>query len=372
MRGAILAGVVVTLATAIAAPAFGASVKPWNGVNPFVCTMQYAGEGTTFQNPKADPFCVDYDKTHQDISQLGLVTFLTKEPARAAAAENKCWYYQQDHWTGQVIAGDGSTETYHWDGHYFFDKRYGAGGVYVENFTINHQTADPSQLPGFPAAWKPYFGPGRGGVMISGQVKADPQCQYHGGTGPSPYVNEGEISGQHSSGPGSSSGGKGGTGSKGGKGAPGTSGGAGSKTRAAGCKIAGSARHGLGPAHLGQTRAALIRRLGKPIRRPHGFLHFCDLAVHIGRHHRADFVISGAKAFHSGRARVGARLRTARAAQHHEHVLLHRGSSWVFAVNHRGWRLLVGVKKGRVTFLIAASSRLTNAQVGGLFVESAR
>ena len=168
MRGTILAGVVVTLV--LAAPASGATLKPWDGTNPFVCTMQYAGEGTSFTNPKADPFCVDYDKTHQDFTELRLVTFLTKEPARMAAALNKCWYFQQDHWTGQIIAGDGSTETYHWDGHYFFDKRWGAGGVQVQNFTVNHQTADPSQLPGFPPDWKPYFGPGRGGD----DVRRDP------------------------------------------------------------------------------------------------------------------------------------------------------------------------------------------------------
>jgi hypothetical protein len=371
MRRAILAGVAVALAMAIAGPAYGATLKPWDGTNPFVCTMQYAGQGTTFPNPNANPFCVDYDKTHQDVSQLGLVTFLTKEPARVAAAVNKCWYFQQDHWTGQIIAGDGSTETYHFDGHYFFDKRWGAGGVQVENFTINHQTADISQLPGFPAAWKPYFGPGRGGVMFLGQVKADPQCQYHGGTGPSPYKNEGQISGKPGHGPGSSAPGHAGTGS-GGHGSAGTTGGSGGKPRAGACRLGGSARHGLGPAHLGQTKAALTRRLGKPARLAYGIVHFCSLAVHFGKSGKADFMISASTSFHSGRARVGARLRAARAALHHERVLLHRGSVWVLAVNHRGWRLIVGVKRGRVNFLIAASSRLSNARVGALFIASGR
>src|SRR5919204_1380501 len=225
MRGAILAGVVVGLAMAFAAPSFGATLKPWDGSNPFVCTMQYAGEGTTFEHPDADPFCVDYDKTHQDLSQLGLVTFLTKEPARVAAAMNKCWYFQQDHWTGQIIAGDGSTETYHFDGRYFFDKRWGAGGVHVENFTINHHTADPSQLPGFPEDWKPYFGPGRGGVIFFGQVHTDPNCLPHAGSGHSPYQN-----------------GHGPTGQAGG-------GAAGGKLRAGGCSPGGAGQHwaGRGP-----------------------------------------------------------------------------------------------------------------------------
>jgi len=365
MRGTILAGVVVALALAFAAPSLGATLKPWDGTNPFVCTMQYAGEGTTFPDPNADPFCVDYDKTHQDVSQLGLVNFLTKEPARVAAALNKCWYFQQDHWTGQIIAGDGSTETYHFDGHYFFDKRWGAGGVYVENFTINHQTADPSQLPGFPAAWKPYFGPGRGGVMMSAEVRTDPQCQPppNGGSGgPSPYKHEADISGgdSHHSGGGSGSGSSGGA-------RPGTAPGhpvLGGRSRSGACVLKGGARHGLGPAHLGQRRAALVRRLGRPSRSAHRYMFYCDMAVHIGKHGKADFIATVSKAFHSGRARVGARLRAARAALHGERVLAHRGTGYIFSVKHRGWRLLVGAKHGKVTFLAAASSRLSIRQLG--------
>ena len=366
MRGTILAGVVVSLAMAFAAPAFGTTLKPWDGSNPFVCTMQYAGEGTTFPNPKADPFCVDYDKTHQDVSQLGLVTFLTKEPARVAAAVNKCWYYQQDHWTGQLIAGDGSTETYHFAGHYFFDKRWGAGGVHVENFTINHQTADLSQLPGFPEAWKPYFGPGRGGLMFLGQVKSDPSCQYHGGTGPSPYQNEGAISGQSGHGPGGTGGHAGG--GSGGQGPKGTSG----KPGASACGLGGGARHGLGKAHLGQTRARVLTALAAPARRARGFLHFCNLAVHFGRGGRADFIDTVSKSFHAGKARVGASMRTARAALHGERVLAHHGSDYALTVNHRGWRLLVGVRRGRVNWLAAASSRLSIRQLGALLIASGR
>jgi hypothetical protein len=345
MRGTILAGVVAALAILFASPAFGAAtVQPWDGSNPFNCTMQYAGQGTTFQHPDADPFCVDYDKTHQDLSQLGVVTFLTKEPARVAAAVDKCWYFQQDHWTGQIIAGDGSTETYHFDGHYFFDKRWGGGGVQVENFTINHHTADPSTLPGFPASWKPYFGPGRGGVEFLGQVKADPNCQPKAGSGPSPYKS------------GSSAGTAGG----------GSSG----KLRALACGLGGSAKHGLGRAHLGQTRARVLRSAGEPARSAHGFLHFCNVAVHFGRKGRADFIATVSKAFHSGRVRVGARLRAARASLHGERVLAHRGSGYVLSVNHRGWRLLVGAERGRVTFLAAVSSRLSTKRLGSLLVAS--
>jgi hypothetical protein len=53
-------------------------------------------------------------------------------------------------------------------------------------------------------------------------------------------------------------------------------------------------------------------------------------------------------------------------------VLVHHGGVWVFAVKHRGWRLLVGVKRGKVNFLIAASSRLNNGRLAGLFVLAGR
>jgi hypothetical protein len=277
------------------------------------------------------------------VSQLGLVSFLTKEPARVAAAVNKCWYFQQDHWTGQIIAGDGSTETYHFDGHYFFDKRWGGGGVQVENFTINHHTADPSTLPGFPASWKPYFGPGRGGVEFLGQVRADPNCQP--GTGP-------------------------GQSSHGSSGGAGESGGSSGKLFAPGCGLGGAAKHGLGKAHLGQTRAHVLRAVGTPARRSHGFLHFCDLAVHFGKGGKSDFIATVSRTFHSGRVRVGARLRAARTSLHGERVLAHRGSAYVLFVDHRGWRVLVGAEHGKVTFLAAVASHLTIRQLARLLVAS--
>ncbi len=165
MRELLAAGAAIFVAALLRAPGLGADVKPWEGTNPFACELQYAGRGTDFTHPQADPFCVEYDKTHQNVTQLGVVDFLSKEPARVAAASPKYFYFQRDHWTGYVVQGDQSTQTYHWDGDYFFDKAKGAGGVHVENFSFNGQTGDPSQLPGFPDAWNPYFGPGRGGVQ---------------------------------------------------------------------------------------------------------------------------------------------------------------------------------------------------------------
>jgi hypothetical protein len=161
-------------------------VVGYDGSIPFACDLQELGTGTDFKEPDADPFCVEYDKTHQNVTELGVVQFLSQEPARFAAAGPKCWYFQRDHWVGSIVQGDGSTQTYKWDGDYFYDKARGLGGVHIENFSINGQTGDPRTLPGFPEAWKPYFGPGEGGVMSTDTVRIDPRCVAKAQAAPAP------------------------------------------------------------------------------------------------------------------------------------------------------------------------------------------
>ena len=161
----------------LASPSLAVGLAGYDGSNPFNCTVQSIGLGTDFPRPDDDPFCVEYDKTHQNVTMLGVVEFLAQEPARVAAAVPKCFYYQHDHWTGSIVQGDARTETYHFDGSYYFDKARGAGGVHVRNFRIAGQTSDPSLIPGFPAEYRPFFGPGRGGVQLTGAgVQVEPRC----------------------------------------------------------------------------------------------------------------------------------------------------------------------------------------------------
>ena len=150
-------GLVALPAHALAPP------TAWDGTNPFACTLQQAGFGATGPDPGADPYCIDFDKRRQNIAELGVVDFLANEPARTAAAVPKCFYFQADHWRGSVIQDDGSTKTYEWDGHYFFDKARAEGGVYVTNFNLNGHTADPSALPGLPPDWSRYSAPAPAG-----------------------------------------------------------------------------------------------------------------------------------------------------------------------------------------------------------------
>jgi hypothetical protein len=132
-------------------------IVPWDGTNPFRCQLQDVGTGTDFPDPGADPFCVEFDKSQQNITDFGIVDFLAMEPARVAAAVPKCFYFQHDHWTGSIVQGQ-PPELWHWDGSYFFDKARAIGGVYV---------SDLSSL---------LFGPVSGGVRLVDLGAADPIC----------------------------------------------------------------------------------------------------------------------------------------------------------------------------------------------------
>ncbi len=173
---ATVAAALVALASAGTGRAAGSLPTPWDGTNPFNCVVQNAGTGTKVPDPGADPYCVSFDKTNQNVTQLGLLTFALNEPARTAAAVSKCFYFQEDHWRGSVVQSDGSTELYEFIGHYFFNEATGDGGVWITDFNIAHQTFDPTQIPGFPPQDGQYFGPGTGGVITHDDVPVNPVC----------------------------------------------------------------------------------------------------------------------------------------------------------------------------------------------------
>lgn len=177
MRGG--AAILAVTASLLAGPAPAAGFEPptgWNGENPFDCELQQAGFGPTGPDPDADPYCVEFDKRRQNVAELGVVDFLAQEPARVAAASDRCFYYQVDHWRGSVVQDDGSTKTYEWDGRYFFDKARGEGGVWVTNFNFNGRTEDPGRIPGMPPEWNRHFGPGTGGFVTRNGIQGEPRC----------------------------------------------------------------------------------------------------------------------------------------------------------------------------------------------------
>ncbi len=327
---ALVAAVALLALAAPAAPAL--SIEGWDGQNPYECQLQNVGFGTNYPNPGADPFCVEFDKRRQNVTELGVVDFLLQEPARVAAALPKCFYYQHDHWRGSIIQGDERTETYNWDGSYFVDKARGMGGVYIDHFTINNQSFDVTTLPGFPAEWRPYFGYGRGGVQIVNSFKADPTCPDP------PFRKSGAGAGQAGAGKSCLS-------------------------------RRGSVGRGLGGVPLGTREAEVVRRLGPPDAAKRGVSRWClksggalrvaypsddgsspraELLLTDSKRFSARGIVPGAKESATRRRLAGARKLTGTNA-----LVVERG----------GHRLLVGLAKGRVAYLATAGSKLSQKKL---------
>ena len=147
---------------------------PYDGQIPFKCELQQLGTGTEYPHPEADPLCVEFDKTNQNVTDFGIVDFTAQEPARVAAAGTKCFYFQRDHWTGSIQQGQ-EPEVWNWDGDYWFDRARGVGGVSVRNYRIGGQPQ--SAEPFVPEAYKPYFDEqGGGGVEVLMDGGPDPSC----------------------------------------------------------------------------------------------------------------------------------------------------------------------------------------------------
>jgi len=307
-----------------AAPAAGQGSQPYDGSNPFDCVLQNVGFGTDFPDPDADPFCVEFDKRRQNFTELGIVDFLSQEPARVAAAGPKCFYYQHDHWTSSVVQDDGQTELYSWDGSYYFDKARGTGGVYVENFTFNNQTGDPRVVPGFPEEWKPAFGPGRGGIQFAdGGVEADPSCVE--------LAKRRNVYAKHAGGEAAGGG--------------------------VGCLTGhGSIRRGVPGARLGSSRARVLGALGRPTRRRRGVLRWCTagdgVLVAAFRRRRLRAVRSSAPAFDLAAIAAGDPAAAARRRLRGERTL-RRGRARLLVVHGRRLTRLVRLRAGEVRWVAA-------------------
>lgn len=322
-------------AVAAALMAFGASnvsaagpVTGYDGSIPFDCELQQLGMGTDFPDPDADPFCVEYDKRRQNVTELGVVQFLAQEPARFAAAGQKCWYFQRDHWVGSIVQDDGTTQTYRWDGSYYFDKARGLGGVFIENFSVNGQTGDPRELPGFPEEWKPYFGPGKGGVQTMDTVRADPRCvaKAKQAPPPGPY----RCSEQR-----------------------------------------GKAGRGIGPLVLGATREDVVAALGEPARSTNGVDRWCTadggkLSAGFVQG-RVAFALTTSPQFSANGFVAGDPSKNARRLK----KLDQRGGVGLFVAASRKRLLLVGADRKRIRFIALAPAR-TRAKAVSAWLDASR
>jgi hypothetical protein len=338
LRMAVVPAALAALAILASAARSIAPPTPWDGTNPFNCTIQDAGLGPTGPDPAADPYCVRFDKTHQNVTQLGVADFLSKEPARVAAASPKCFYFQEDHWRGSIVQSDQRTVIYEFQGHYFFDKATGDGGAWVTGFTVAGQTYDPTQLPGFPPGYGGYFGPGTGGFITHNDVPTDPRCVAAASHNP------GAVYGTQSSAPHC---------------VPDTG------------RID---RDGLGPVKLGASEQTVRSELGPPEAVKRGFLRYCvsgggallvgqpgDRSGTFGSGGNAPslMLLTNAPGFalygrHHATVTVGTRVRVLRRAFAHRTRLGRVGRTRVVRVSHR---ILVGTARGRVAFLAVYDRR---------------
>jgi hypothetical protein len=335
--GRLIAATILCAAAFVPVAGAADSPVPWDGVNPFVCDLQNAGFGPTGPHPEADPYCIEFDKRKQNVDQLGVVDFLSLEPARVAAASPKCFYFQSDHWRGSLVQSDGSTKTYEWDGHYFFDKAKAEGGAWVTNFNVNGQSGDPRDVPGFPAEWKPYFSKGTGGTRTRNSIQGDPACVARAAREPGRIYRDG--------------------------------GGAGAGSR---CPVPGGSvgRDRLGPVRIGDNEDNVRRALGPPSLIKRGFLRYCltgggrfvvgELGDRSGdpgqsSDERVAMVLSTSRAFSYGRLRPGARLPRSRRARAGLRRRFRYGNVTVWS--RRRSPVLVGVRGSRVRYVAVRERR---------------
>ena len=338
-RSLVLVAVAAAVAAALAMPAGGGAqssgssgLTGWDGVNPFKCVLQNAGSGSAVPDPGADPYCVFFDKTHQSVTDLGIVQFLSLEPARSAAAIPKCFYFQSDHWRGSIVQSDGQTEIYEFYGHYFFDKARGAGGVWVTDFNINGHSEDPNQIPGIPPQYAEFLGPGTGGVQGNASVPADPSCAARAAANPASIYATPATPQPSEVGP--------------------------LRVPAASpCLIAlGSVSpRGIGAVRLGDGAARVRALLGAPARTHLGFLRYCLRGggkFLVGQR----MILTTSRGYRLGGIARGTSGRRFLRRFPHARPVLHQGLTQVFALA-RGSNVLVGIRAGRVRFLAVYERR---------------
>jgi hypothetical protein len=336
----------IAIATAVAAAAVTGAIPQiataqtglagWDGRNPFACTLQQLGGGTAFPEPNADPFCVEYDKRHQNVDKLGVVDFLSNEPARVSAASPKCFYFQHDHWVGSVSEGIPQSQTYAWDGSYYFDNAKGTGGTYVENFSFAGQSGDPTLLPGFPSQYKPYFGDGRGGVRGDNQVPVDPKCAAKAKK-QSPYAGAGGPSGTDR------------------------------------CRVpGGTVDRGIGGIRLRQRRSSVRKTLGPPTKESLLYVTYCMTGGgrllagfdKRGGGGRVLLVLTNSPPFDLRGIRTGDTTSSAQKRLHGCHRLTktRRGHNPLVLREHKQF-LVVGTLGGRVRFVAVATPDLSGKRL---------
>ena len=154
------------------------SPTPWDGANPFHCTIQNAGQGTTVPDPGADPYCVRFDKTNQNVTQLGIVD--VPQPRSRRGSPPPCRSAPTSRRTtgaGRSSSPTDAPSCTSSSGTTSSTRRPATAASGSSDFTVAGQTFDPTTLPGFPPAYRRYFGPGTGGFITHDDVPGRPELR---------------------------------------------------------------------------------------------------------------------------------------------------------------------------------------------------
>ena len=304
---------------------------PYDGTIPFRCELQDVGTGVDFPDPDADPFCVKFDKTQQNVTDFGIVDFLLNEPGRVAAATPKCFYFQRDHWTGSIVQ-DETPELWNWVGNYWFDKARGLGGVSVRRFRVGGVPAD--MTPFVPDGYLPYFdAAGGGGVQMTLASNPDPVC---GARVDTPEEREKVY-----------------------RDAPRTS-----RCRPPGGELRGRR---VGRAKLGIARTLVRERMGPPRKRRHGVDRWCLIGkanLRVGYADGEAVVIRSSSRGHA-LAGVARGDRARRARRRFGAAAFRVGSARVIPAERRRRRAaFVAVRGGRVRWIAIADPQAVGGAAG--------
>lgn len=328
------------LAPAAARAGSPALLRPYDGSNPFNCQLQQVGTGTAFPDPTAEPLCVEYDKTNQNVTGLGLIEFMLAEPSRVAVSSDNCFYFQRDHWTGSLSQGQ-SPELWHWDGGYFFDKGSGLGGVFFEHMRFGEQGTFWAFLQQVPEQLRPYFHPTGFGALLDLGQGPDPGCAakvdtpaeraaiYSSSTAPSSPPSAGSTRPRCGAAPGPIKGRR------------------------------------LGPLTLGMSRDAVSRRLGPGSRSSDGDERYClsgggRLWV-VYSHSRVAMLATTSRSSRIGAIHPGTSASRIRGLRSMPRTRV--GSARVYEASRgRSRRALVSVLRGRVRYVAIADPRVRSPE----------
>jgi hypothetical protein len=272
---------------------------------------------------------VEYDKTNQNLSQLGIVQFAMQEPARFAVSGDKCFYFQHDHWTGSIVQGQ-APELWHWDGSYYWDKARGTGATYFANMRTGGYGDWAPILPLLPPDMRRYAHPTGWGAVFYSRYPVDKRCAA--------MVDTPEKAARVYRQPARP------------KPAP--------AARCAGARGRVRGRR-LGELTLGMRRSDVERVLGDPTAVRRGISRYCldrGGELRVGYHHgQVPLLLTTSPAYAVHGVRAGSAAASIRKRLHGARLAFKIGSTRVYEVApRRDARLLVGARGRTVAYLAIA------------------